>query len=72
MVAHNPGTLAATPNVKFTEDTQTLKLGEGLWKTGVGTPSFIWLDFIDVRQSTTITHVVVEENGMPLLFTLSD
>ena len=32
MIAHNPGSLATAPNVRFTEDTQTLKLGEGLWK----------------------------------------
>src|SRR5262252_900251 len=69
MVAHNPGMLATTPNVKFTEDTQKLKLGEGLWKSASGIRSYRQ-DFIDVRQSTTITHVVVEEDKMPLLFTL--
>jgi hypothetical protein len=69
MVAHNPGILATTPSVKFTEDTQTTKLGEGLWKSVSAIRSYRQ-DFIDVRQSTTITHVVVEENGMPLLFTL--
>jgi hypothetical protein len=69
MVAHNPGMLATAPNVKFTEDTQALKLGEGLWKSASGIRSYRQ-DFIDVRQSTTVTHAVVEENGMPLLFTL--
>ncbi|HET9216080.1 MAG TPA: hypothetical protein VFR18_03825, partial [Terriglobia bacterium] len=32
MIAHNPASLTTAPNVRFTEDTQALKLGEGLWK----------------------------------------
>jgi hypothetical protein len=30
MVAHNPGTLPLADNVRFTEDTKEMKLGEGL------------------------------------------
>jgi hypothetical protein len=66
MVAHNPGALATAPNVRFTEDTQTLKLGEGLWKSASAIGSYRQ-DFLDVRESTALSHVVVEEGGMPVL-----
>ena len=51
MVAHNPAALATTSNVRFTEDTQTLKLGEGLWKN-VNAVRPYRLDFIDVWSAT--------------------
>jgi hypothetical protein len=69
MVAHNPGALTTAPNVKFTEDTQTLKLGEGLWK-GASAIRPYRQDFIDVRQSTTVSHIIAEENGMPVMLVL--
>jgi hypothetical protein len=69
MVAHNPGALATGPNVKFTEDTQVLKLGEGLWKAANAIRPYR-LDFIDVRESTTVSHVIVEEGGMPVMLAL--
>jgi hypothetical protein len=69
MVAHNPAALPTAPNVRFTEDTQVLKLGEGLWKNASAIRPYRQ-DFIDVRESTTISLVVVEEAGMPALFTL--
>ena len=69
MIAHNPASLATAPNVRFTEDTQTLKLGEGLWKGANAVRSYR-LDFLDVRESTAMSHVVVEEGGMPVLLSL--
>jgi hypothetical protein len=69
MVAHNPAALATAPNVRFTEDTQTLKLGEGLWKNANAIRGYRQ-DFLDVRQGTALSHVVVEEGGMPVLFVL--
>jgi len=32
MVAHDPKALTLAPNTRFTENTKTLPLGEGLWK----------------------------------------
>src|SRR5688572_11078576 len=69
MVAHNPAALTTTPNVRFTEDTQTLKLGEGLWKNANAIRPYRQ-DFIDVRESTTVSHVIVEEGGMPVMLAL--
>jgi len=69
MLAHNPSALATATNVRFTEDTQTLKLGEGLWKnTNLIRP--YRQDFLDVRGATAMSHVVVEEGGTPVLLSL--
>ena len=69
MVAHNPSALPTAPNVRFTEDTQTLKLGEGLWKNANAIQAYRQ-DFLDVRGGTAMSLVVVEEGGMPALLSL--
>lgn len=67
MVAHDPSPLAVAPNVKFTEDTVQMKLGEGAWKTVTKLRPYR-VDFIDVQQGVAAVHTVVEENGAPVLF----
>ena len=69
MVAHNPAALTTAPNVRFTEDTQTQKRGEGLWKNANSLRPYR-LDFIDDRESTTESHIIVEESGMPVMLVL--
>jgi hypothetical protein len=68
MVAHDPSAIQVAPNVKFTEDGKVLKLGEGAWKT-VSKLRPYRLDFIDAPQGVAAVHAVLEENGMPILFT---
>ena len=68
MVAHDPSAIPVAPNVKFTEDGKPLKLGEGVWKTVAKLRPYR-LDFIDVPQGIAAVHTVLEENGMPILFT---
>src|SRR5438105_2376232 len=63
MVAHNPKALPLA-NVKFTENTKTMQLGEGLWK-GASRIRTYRQDFLDVRQGVAAAFVVVEENAMP-------
>lgn len=67
MVAHDPSTLPLAPNVRFTEDTREMKLGEGVWKTVQKLRPYR-LDFIDVQQGVAAVHTVLEENGAPILF----
>jgi hypothetical protein len=67
MVAHDPSALPVAPNVKFTEDTVQMKLGEGAWKTVTKLRAYR-VDFIDVPQGVAAIHTVVEENGAPVLF----
>jgi hypothetical protein len=69
MVAHNPGALAVSDTVRFTEDTVAMKLGDGLWKTASGIRDYRQ-DILDVRQGVAATQVVVEEAGSPLMLML--
>ena len=69
MVAHKPESAPTAPNVRFTEDTQVLKLGEGLWKNASKIRPYRQ-DFIDVRQGGAVSHVIVEESGMPVMLAL--
>jgi hypothetical protein len=65
MIAHNPADLPAA-KARFTENTVTMPLGEGLWKTASKLRSYRQ-DFLDVRQGVAAAFVIVEESGMPVL-----
>jgi hypothetical protein len=67
VVAHDPKTLPFASNARFTEDTLEKKIGDGLWKTASGLGTFRQ-DMIDVRAGVAGTHVVMQENGMPILY----
>ena len=67
LVAHDPKALPLAANVRFTEDTVEMPLGEGLWKTASGLGTFRQ-DIIDVRAGVAGTHVVMQEKGAPVLF----
>jgi hypothetical protein len=69
MVAHTPGAVPVEDKVKFTEDTEEMKLGEGLWKSATGLRRYRQ-DILDVRQGVAASQVVVEESGMPVMLVL--
>jgi hypothetical protein len=60
MVAHAPSQLPLAANVRFTEDSHELKLGDGLWKTVTRKGDFRQ-DYIDVRRQIAAAHVVLYE-----------
>ena len=67
--AHKPEDVPEVPNLRFTEDTMEMKLGEGLWKTA-GKLSPYRLDILDVRQGIAGTHTILEENGKRVMLVL--
>lgn len=69
MIAHNPKALPAAPTMRFTENTKTMPLGEGLWKTASKLQAYRQ-DILDVRDGVAASHVVVEEAGMPAMLAL--
>jgi hypothetical protein len=69
MVAHNPKALTLAPNTRFTENTKTMPLGEGLWKEASGLQSYRQ-DFLDVRGGQAASHVIVQANGSPIMLAL--
>jgi hypothetical protein len=62
MVAHNPGQLAVSDKVRFTENTVGMRLGDGLWKTASGIGTYRQ-DILDVAQGMAASQVIVEEAG---------
>jgi len=64
LAAHNPGALPLGEQVRFTEDSVEMPLGEGLWKTASHIRAYRQ-DVLDVRQGVAATQVTVEESGSP-------
>lgn len=69
MVAHNPGLLRLSDNVRFTENTEEKKLGEGLWKDASKIGAYRQ-DILDTRDGVAASQVVIEANGMAALLGL--
>ena len=69
MVAHAPAQLPLAKKVRFTEDSQELKLGEGLWKTVTGKGSFRQ-DYIDRRRQVAAAHMMLFEGETQVLYTV--
>jgi len=69
MVAHDPAQLPMASNARFTEDSQNLKLGEGLWKTVTKKGDFRQ-DYIDVRKEIAAAHVVLFEDNATVLYSV--
>jgi hypothetical protein len=66
MVAHNPAALPLAANARFTENGQTMQLGEGLWKDASRIRPYR-LDILDAGEGIAASQVVVEEAGSPVL-----
>ena len=60
MVAHDPSRLPLAKDARFTEDSQELKLGEGLWKTVTKRGDFRQ-DYIDLKKQIAASHVMLFE-----------
>ncbi|MCC6201873.1 MAG: hypothetical protein IT494_02575 [Gammaproteobacteria bacterium] len=56
-----PQALALAPQVRFTEDSRELRLGEGLWQTARGNKPER-LDVIDVRDGVAASLALVDED----------
>lgn len=70
LAAHNPAALPVAKNVRFTEDSMEIHLGEGLWKTASRIRPYRQ-DVLDTRAGIAATEVVVEEGaGSPALLVL--
>jgi hypothetical protein len=69
LVASDPGRLRLSPEVRFTEDTVEMNLGEGLWENTTGVTSYRQ-DILDEAEGIAATQVVVEEGGAPVLLML--
>jgi len=67
LVAHDPAQLQVAGAVKFVENNQPLKLGEGTWKTVTGLGEYRHY-FADPESGQVAVITVVHENGADALF----
>ena len=69
LVAQDPSKAPIASNVRFTEDSKDLNVGEGFWKTATKVGDYRQ-DFIDVKEQVVASHVTVEESGKRALYTV--
>jgi hypothetical protein len=69
LVANDPSSLPLADNVRFTEDTVEMDLGQGLWQNATGVRRYRQ-DILDVGSGTAASQVVVEESGVPVMLML--
>ncbi len=69
LVAHAPGRLPVTDEVRFTENDVELKLGEALWRTATGLGSYK-LYFADPQKGQVGFYGTIRENGRPATLVL--
>jgi hypothetical protein len=69
LVAHDPARLPLVRDVKFTENGQALKLGDGLWGTVEGLGDYK-LTFVDPETAEAGAFVTVRESGRQALLAL--
>ena len=69
IVAHAPQSLPLAENVRFTEDSRELKLGDGAWKTVTRAGSFRQ-DYLDVRRGIAASHVELYEEAGQLQYSV--
>ncbi len=69
LASRDPSGLPLAPDVRFTEDSKELKLGEGLWKTVTRKGDFRQ-DYIDLRKQIAASHVVLFEQNTQVLYSL--
>jgi hypothetical protein len=69
MVAHSPDQLPLTSDVRFTEDSHELKLGEGLWKTVTAKGNFRQ-DYVDQKRQIVASQVELFEGETQVLYSV--
>lgn len=67
LVAHDPGSLPLAAKVKFTENTNAMKLGDGLWQT-INRLGGYTLYAADPVQGSIVYYGTALENGQLALF----
>jgi len=61
LVAHDPSLLPMADNVRFTEDSVSLKPGEGLWQTVTAKGAFRH-DYLDTEKQIAASHLLLYED----------
>lgn len=69
LAAGDPSSLKLAARARFTEDSQDIKPGEGLWKSVTGKGGFRQ-DYLDTRKQIAAAHVEMREGKNPVLLSV--
>lgn len=69
LVERDPSKLPLAPDARVTEDSQDVKLGEGIWKTVTGKGGFRH-DYLDTTKQIAATHVLLFEDKNQILYSV--
>ena len=69
LVARDPSRLNLPEGVRFTEDSQAMEVGGGLWQTVSGRGDFRQ-DYIDTDRQIAASHVELLEGELPVLYSV--
>ncbi len=69
LVAHDQSRLPLAENLRVTEDSKAIKLGDGLWKTATAKGPFRQ-DYLDVKKQIAAAHMVVLEGQNQALYSV--
>lgn len=69
VIAHDTTKLPLAAKVRYTEDSKSLPLGDGLWKTATGKGTFRH-DYLDTSKQVAATHVHLLEGAVPVLYSV--
>ncbi len=70
LLAHDPGKVPLSPDVKFVENVTRMQPGDGLWKTASEAPSTFKIYVCDPIAGQVGFIGVMKENGKPIQFGL--
>lgn len=69
LLAHNPSKLPLADNVRFTQDSKVMKLGEGLWKEKLAKGTFRQ-DYLDTAKQVAASHMQFLEGKVQVLLSV--
>src|SRR5688572_1721764 len=69
LVARDPSKLPLADNLRYTEDSRAIKLGDGIWKTATAKGQFRQ-DYLDTRKQVAASHVVILEGQAQALYSV--
>ncbi|MGW8369469.1 MAG: hypothetical protein ACWGPN_12430, partial [Gammaproteobacteria bacterium] len=69
LTAHDPSMLPLADDVRYTEDSRTAELGEGIWQSVTANGGFRQ-DYIDTRKQVAASHVLLHEDDTQVLYSV--
>ena len=66
LVRHDPSSLPLSKGVRFTENTEEIRLGEGLWASASRGPTSFKVYAVDPASSQVAFYGMMEERGRPI------